>query len=525
MTTNFNRIIITYGSESGNAKRLARNLSKATHFNSFNLKLVELNHIPLTRLTSKDMVLVVTSTFGDGEPPGNADSFATQLANVESIPAFKFAIFAIGDVAYANFCQFGQFLDTQFDSKGAKRIINRVDADIDYHPFFQQWTKTIAAVIAGDLEIGHQLQLKVSSYSETSPHSAKVISVSQLNAGSSGVYHIEFDISASGMNYRTGDLLYVLPDIKSELLLNLAQWFNNEQVIELFKGKELRLLSKTLLSTLANHSDNSSLKDMLKMSNKIALSDYLYNRDLLDVLKDCGNPGFITPADLSEALTPQAPRAYSIASYGQYNDNKLNPAKVSLCIREVAYEFEGRIHLGTVSHRLCHCKAGDKVSLFIRPNPVFHLKDNSEKPIIMIGAGTGIAPYIGFLQQIEKQQSSPHTLLIFGERHQQQDFLYQTQLEEWLKNGVLNQLVSAFSRDQKQKFYVQDAIIKHGRIIWSLLQSDAIVYVCGSKVNLEKSVTQALMEVAHLHGNLSLEQAQEYISQLSDTERYRRDLY
>lgn len=525
MSTNFERVIIAYGSESGNAERLARKLSQAACFSSVKLKLVELNHIQLACLTGEDLLLVVASTFGDGEPPGNADGFAIQLANIVRIPPFKYALFAIGDVAYTHFCQFGQTLDTQFADKGAIRVINRVDADIDYTLFFQQWMATVAAVFAGNLDAGHQLQLKVSAYSQTSPHQAKVISVSRLNTHSPDVYHIELDISASGMNYRTGDLLYVLPNNKSKLLLNLAQWFDDERVIRLLQGKELRLLSKSLLRTLANQSNNSSLKDKLKIRNKLALFDYLYGRDLLDVLRDCGDPGFISVATLSELLPPQAPRAYSIASYGQYHDNQAHPTRVSVCIRAVVYEFEERLHFGAVSHELCHSKVGDEVSVFIRPNPGFHLKDNADTPIIMIGAGTGIAPYIGFLQQIEKQQSSSHTLLIFGERYRQRDFLYQSQLENWRSQGVLNQLVTVFSRDQASKRYVQHAMLEQGKEIWSLLTRNAVVYVCGSKANLGQSVDQTLTSIVQQQGDLSLEQAQEYIKQLSDSERYCQDLY
>lgn len=525
MATNFNRIIIAYGSESGNAERLSRNLSKCPCFQSEKLELVDLNQLQLTTLIASDLLLVITSTFGDGEPPSNADNFSVRLENINHLPPVQYAVFAIGDVAYTNFCKFGQDVDMQLSAKNAKRIINRVDTDTAYNVFFQQWKDTVCAVVAGDTQIGHQLQLKVTSYNESSPHPAKIMSLSPLNTSSSLIYQLELDISKSGMNYRAGDLLYVVPENKCQLILDLATWFNDEQIIKLLQGKELRLLSKSLLRMLANKSDNDVLKDKLKMRNKLALADYLYGRDLLDVLQDCGEPGFISLTELIDALPQQTPRAYSIASSGSYYSNENNPTQVNLCIREVSYEFNQRSHFGAASHGIRHNQPGGTINVFVRPNPSFHLEYNSVTPIIMIGAGTGIAPYIGFLQQIEKQKVQPKTLLIFGERNQKYDFLYQAQLEEWLNNSVLNQLVTAFSRDQKQKYYVQNAVVEQGEKIWSLLSNNAIVYVCGSKANLGEAVEQALLSVILQHGRLSLEQAQDYITQLSDSDRYRCDLY
>lgn len=524
MTTNFKRVIIAYGSESGNAEQLAGKLNKLSCFDSVNLELVDLNQLQLQTLSTEDFVLVVTSTFGDGEPPGNADKFAEQLVTCDELPPFKYAIFALGDVAYANFCKFGQDIDFQFNNKGAIRAVNRVDADIDYHAFFRQWIGTVRAVFAGDSQLGQTLHLKVTSYSEASPHQAIIRNVSRLNTSSSGVYHIELDINGSGMNYRAGDLLYVLPDNQPELLQALAVWFNNKQTYQLLQDKELRLLSKPLLRTLAKKSNNISLKGMLKVRNKAALADYLYGRDLLDVLQDCGDSGFISLPELVEELPQIAPRAYSISSGGQ---RKLNghPTRVSLCIRNIAYEFEGRMHYGAASDWLCHGKAGDCVSVFVRPNPDFHLDGNASYPIIMIGAGTGIAPYIGFLQQLEMQKQQQETLLIFGERYQQHDFLYQSGLERWLEQGILNHLITAFSRDQEQKRYVQHAIIEQGEKIWSLLAEGAVVYVCGSKENLAKEVFDALASIVLKHGELSLEEAGGYISELSENGRYRQDLY
>ncbi len=524
MATNCNQAFIAYGSESGNAEQLARKLLQYSCFNSIALKLVSLNQLPLQRLTETDFVLIISSTFGDGEPPSNAEQFAELLTTTEDLNPFQYAIFSLGDVAYLNFCKFGRDIDIQLQSKGAIRAINRVDADIDYQAFFQQWIEVVASVFAGNTTIGAQLQLRVTSYNEASPHKAEIINILRLNSRSAGVYHIDIDISQSGMNYRAGDLLYVQPNNQTALLQAIATWYGDKQAIKLLRDKELRLLSKSLLRTLAKRSDNISLQTKLKVRNKEALANYLYGRDLLDILQDCGDKNFITLADLAHELPLQAPRAYSICSSGQQKTNS-NPTQVSVCIRDIAYEFDQRMHYGTASHWLCQAKSGDKINIFVRSNPNFHLEANQKKPIIMIGSGTGIAPYIGFLQQLETQNQQLETLLIFGERYQKYDFLYQTELERWLKLGILNHLATTFSRDQKQKHYVQHAMIDHAEQIWTLLDKGALVYVCGNKDNLAKAVTNALISITLQFSDRSFTQAEDYITELINSGRYRQDLY
>ena len=525
MTAKFNRVIIARGSVTGNAEDLSRQLSRCPCFASENMTLVDLDQVQLTELASNDLLLIVTSTFGDGDPPDNAFEFFLQLRKIEAVPSFQFAVFALGDITYTNFCQFGKDVDTQLADKGAARIINRVDADIDFSDFFYQWKDTVCAVMAGSSQQAEALNLHVVSYDENSPHPAEIISLSPLNKGANLIYQLELDIKGSGMNYRAGDLLYVMPENKCQLSLDLAVWFNDDRAIALLQGKELRLLGKSLLRVLANKSNNEDLKKNLKMRHKLLLADYLYGRDLLDVLQDCGEPGFISLAELVDILPEQTPRAYSIASSGKYFSNGEEQTQVNLCIREVAYEYNQRSHFGAASHGIRHNRAGGMINVFIRSNPSFHLEYESDKPIIMIGAGTGIAPYIGFLQQIEKQSIQPETLLVFGERYRQKDFLYQEQLEQWLENGILNQLVTAFSRDQEEKFYVQDAMIEHGEKLWSLLSQGAIIYICGSKKNLGKAIDQALILILLEYSGLSLEEAEDYIVQLSDNKRYHRDLY
>ena len=525
MLNDLEQILIAYGSESGNAESLAKQLNSNSFPTQIKIDLVELNKVQLTSLNSKVLLLIITSTFGDGEPPGNADTFLASLEDHQKPLPFQYAVFALGDVAYSNFCRFGQQLDLLLSEKGATRIINRVDADLDYRAFFAQWANTLNTVLEGNNEIGHQLNLQVKPYNEATPHIARIIEVKKLNIGEPGVYSVLIDITGSNMNYRAGDLLYIIPPSQPEQLLNgLSAWFN-VNVTEQLKDKELRLISKSTLRTLAKKSKNSELKEKLKTKNKQALADYLYGRDILDILEDCENPEFISLDELTQLLPKQTPRAYSISSSGIALDDQKGITTVSLCIRDIAYELNTRLHVGTCSHYLANCKSGDELSVFIRSNPEFHLDDDLNVPIIMIGAGTGIAPYIGFLQQRQIQESRADAALFFGERNTENDFLYKYELDNWLEQYVLTELITAFSRDQAQKYYVQDAMVKNGSMIWDYLQRGAIIYVCGSKDNLAKPIDQALINIAQEHGGLSFEQAEQNIMQLSATDRYRKDLY
>jgi len=528
MTTNFKRVIVSYGSQSGNAQRLARALIE-THFSTtITLELVALNDLAPETIGSNDLLLVISSTFGDGEPPANAEDFIQKLQHCQTLSNFEYAVFGLGDVAYPRFCQFGKALDAALAQAGAIRVINRVDADTNYQQFFKQWLTTIDALLAGDTEIGLSLTLQVTPYSEHQPHLASISSVDKLNTGQSTVYQIDIDISGSGMRYRAGDLLYVLSDDDQMLLRQLANWFADDRAISAFANKELRLLNKALLRTIARKSGCTALKNNLKQSNKDQLAEYLYPRDLLDVLKDqsseqMADEPFISIDDLADALSTRSPRVYSIASCGL-----MHPDQVSLCIRQVAYEFANRKHFGSASHWLSNAAVGQKVKVFTRSNPEFHLADQQQTPIIMLAAGTGVAPYIGFLQQLSQQVqrgSSRNSLLFFGERYRQHDYLYQSQLQTWQEQQVLQKVITVFSRDQPHKRYVQHALLENGAQVWQLLQAGALLYVCGSRKNLEKSIDQALLQIAQTHGQRSPEQAQDYLASLYNKAVIRRDLY
>jgi len=510
------RIVIGYGSESGNARGLTQRLLRLPLLQPYELAVQDLNNLDLATLTPRDRLVIVSSSFGDGDPPANAERFIDQLNQQTDLNGLQYAIFGLGDTAYPTFCGFTKVLDAALLAKQAKPFINRVDADTDFEGFFDTWCDTLAAVLGGDKRAGQTLNLQVTAYGENAAWPARVISRTRLNGTAPYAQQIRLDIEGSGIKYRAGDNLYVLAQNDPQLLTHIGAWFGRDDAPALLATKELRQLGKSLLRDIAKVSQHETLKGLLKVSARKELEAYLYGKDLLDVLSDFCEPGQVSLDELVEWLPDNLPRAYSIASHD-------NPNYVDLCIREVAYTLGDRQRRGTATGYL----VGDnpQVQVFVRSNPRFHLPKQVEHPLLLIGTGTGIAPLIALLEQLEQQPGSAPTCLIFGDRHRDSDFLYQSRLEGWQQQGVLDQVLTAFSRDSDRRYYVQDAMIEHGAYLWQMLSQGAHLYVCGNKNNLERAIDQALATVAMTFGQLSEEAALEYVADLSVSERVHKELY
>ncbi|MEM9214102.1 MAG: sulfite reductase flavoprotein subunit alpha [Cyanobacteria bacterium P01_F01_bin.150] len=522
----FERTILAFGSESGNAKQLAKRLSNQLQQQSQDVSCENLDDLNLDHLDSNDLLLVITSTFGDGAPPGNARAFAKQLSAIPTVSPFQYAVFGLGDVGYPKFCEFGKTVDSGLSEKGARRLVNRVDADLDYPYFFTRWEHCISDILAGKRNDGLDLTLKVEAYSESRPYLATVNSVEPLNDGSNGdrseenhteaIYHIDLNLCNSDINYRAGDLLYVIPDDDANLHAELADWFGPDEDMALLAGKELRILGKSLLRGLATASSNKALKENLKVKNKAALAEYLHGRDLLDVLGDCGEPGFIGVTALAKLLPSQKARAYLVASCGVAEGGSKD--SVHLCVRDVTYQTFGRNHNGAASHSLCQAQPGNQLKVFVRSNPEFWLAPKPTEPVLMIGEGTGIAPYIGFLQAIENASDTRETMLILAGQHQAKDFPYQSSLTQWLERGVLNKLKTAFSTDPAQ-YNVQQALLDAAPTIYQMLENHAHIYICGSKQMLDKPVDEALQKIIQSQGMCDEVEADDCLQQLYNDAR------
>jgi sulfite reductase (NADPH) flavoprotein alpha-component len=512
------RIIIGYGSESGNAQGLTQRLLRQAFLQPFELVAQDLNSLDLNTLRPTDRLVIVSSSFGDGEPPANAERFLEHLSRSGPLAHLRYAIFGLGDTTYPTFCGFTKGLDRLLQDKHASAFINRVDADSDFEDFFNAWCTAFDAVLHGDSQAGTTLYLQVSAYGEQAAFASRVIACTPLNKTPPHAYQVRLDIEGSGIRYRAGDNLHVLAPNDPHLLADIAHWLGDDSAVQQLRTKELRQLSKAVLREIARLCSQDSLKNLLKVSNRKALETYLYGKDLLDILTDFCSPSSITLLILVEVLTERLPRAYSIASHS-------HPQHVDLCIREVTYTLAGRQRVGTASGHLAQAQPKAEVDIFARSNPRFHLPKGSDFPLVLIGAGTGIAPLIGLLEQRELEGAESSACLIFGDRRRASDFLYQERIARWQGLGILEQVFTAFSRDGEWRYYVQDAIVEHGAYLWQLLEQGAHLYLCGNKHNLENAIDQALVSVAGTFGQLSHAAAEEYLANLNACGRVHKELY
>jgi len=476
------RVLVGYGSESGNARALAHRLGSLPALRVYAPQVLPFNDIDVSALGAGDVLLALSSSFGDGEAPANGERFAEALRQAPALPGLRYAVFGLGDIGYPRFCGFTKALDALLGERQAAPILNRVDADASYEQFFQRWAPVVGEVLTGNPEAGRDLHLQVTAYGEADPFTAPVIERRRLCRSEPAAWHIELDLRGSGIAYRAGDTLHAIAPNDPGLLESLARWYGDARAVELLRHKELRVIGKGVLRELARLGGSEVLKGLLKVSQRQALEAYLHGNDMLDVLMDHATPESVPLARLEELLSPCLPRAYSIAS--------ASTDTVALCIREVAYHHRGRLRRGTATSWLLH---GDgSVRVYCRSNPGFHLPDDPSAPLLLIGTGTGIAPLMGLVNELQASGSRREVHLLFGEKHRAHDFLYQDVLQGWLETGTLATLRTAFSRDGHDKYYVQHVLAEQADTVRHLLARGAHLYLCGNRQHLEGAIQQAL---------------------------------
>ncbi|MEM9136216.1 MAG: flavodoxin domain-containing protein [Cyanobacteria bacterium P01_F01_bin.42] len=516
----FDRTILAFGSESGNAAHLAKDLATRLQETSKECSCGDLNNLHLASLDADDLLLVITSTFGDGDPPGNARAFAEQLSKISSVSPFQYAVFGIGDVSYPQFCRFGQAVDASLYEKGARRLVNRVDADLDYQSFFTVWESCLSDIIAGKKRDGLDLSLRVEAYSESRPYLARVNHIEPLPSPSGDVYNVNLDIQNSGIYYRAGDLLHLLPGDDAALYSELADWFGDDGDVSPLAGKELRVLGKSLLRGLANASNNSVLKQNLKFKNKSTLAEYLYGRDLLDVLQDCGNPGFISIEELAALLPMRSARPYLIASCGVTEGGSRD--SVDICIRRVAYSKSDRHYRGSASHALCQAQAGDSFQVFVRSNPEFWLDQTQSGPVLMIGSDTGISAHVGLLHALENSSIKREAILVVDSTSEHP---YESKLTAWIQKGVLKVVKTTSTADLEAENQVAQALFDSASDIYQMIEHQAHIYICGQKRSLDTPIDQSLRTIMQQQGNFSEVQAQDRLQKIYAEKRIHKILY
>lgn len=540
------QVCVLSASQTGNAKGVADKLAERLQAEGVKVTRTALKDYKAKNIAAEKVVLLVTSTQGEGEPPEEG-VLLLKLLNGKKAPkldGLQFAVLGLGDSSYPNFCQAGKDFDRRFGELGGERLLARVDADLDFKAAADKWLEDVVALIKEKNAAASQAVVPAAStaeptpvrgeseYSKENPFPATLMTNQRITDRSAekDVRHLELDLSGSDLTYQAGDVLGVWfendPALVAETVEALGLKGDEEVTVDgrLFTLAEalrtkLELTQNTpaFVKGYAESAKNKKLNAIVKDSEK--LQNFVQKTPLVDVLHEF--PATVTPEAFVELLRPLTPRLYSISS---------SPAEVGeevhLSVGVVRFEYNGKARAGGASSYLVDRVEEDGlVRVFVERNDNFRLPQDNTKPIIMIGSGTGIAPFRAFVQQRAADEAEGKNWLIFGNQHFALDFLYQTEWQQFAKDGFLHKYDFAWSRDQKQKIYVQDKMREQSAEFWQWLQEGAYVYVCGDAARMAKDVDKALLEIIAEQGGLSAEEAEEYLDGLREDKRYQRDVY
>jgi len=538
-------ITLLYGSETGNAQGLAEIFEERLSNIGHNVTLKAMDEFKSKNLKNVEDLFIITSTQGEGDPPDNAAELHEFIhgRKAPKLEGVRFSVLALGDQTYEFFCQTGKDFDKKLEELGAERLYERVDCDVDYEEDAEKWMANVINTIDSAPE-GTQSEQVVSEsiksakekkYSKANPYQAEVLENINLNGRGSNkeTRHIEFLLDNFGEEYEVGDCLVVLPQNDPalvELLMSTLGWDPGDQIQISEDGDTISLeealtsyfeitkLTRPLLQNAAAYFDNEALEDKVQDSEWI--QNYIEGRDFIDLLNDFP-PEELEPEDLYQILRKLPPREYSISSSYQSL-----PDEVHITVGAVRYNTHGRDRSGVCSVQFAErIQPGDTVPIYLKRNPNFKFPKNGDTPVIMIGPGTGIAPFRAHMQEREEYGYKGNTWLFFGDQHFTTDFLYQTEWQEWLKDGFLEKMNVAFSRDTDQKVYVQHRIAEHSKEFNEWLEKGASIYICGDEKNMAKDVHQAIRNVLVKEQNLTEEDAESYLKQMKKDKRYQRDVY
>jgi sulfite reductase (NADPH) flavoprotein alpha-component len=544
------KLTILYGSHTGNGKKIAEQAAEAAASRGLKPEVRDMNDYPGRQLAQEQNLLVIVSTHGEGEPPVSAEELHQFLGGPRApkLPKLKFAVLALGDTSYIHFCQTGKDFDQRLAALGATRLLDRIDADVAYKPAAAHWvTATLDKITASQAPAGSPALAATAGtsaavvaepqptaqFSADNPWPAKVLETIQLNGRGSDkeTHHIELDLVGSGLTYAPGDALAVVPVNHHPLVeevLRAGRLSDTAPVqlgteslplaAALASRRELTVLTRDVLERYAALAPHAELRGLLADTSR--LQPYLYGRDVADLLTDFPTDQ-LTPQALADTLRPLPTRAYSIAS-----SLLAHPDEVHLTVGAVRYQAHGRQKQGVCSSLLADRVAvGDEVRVFVERNEYFKLPKDPTADIIMVGAGTGIAPFRAFVEERVELGASGRNWLLFGNPHFTTDFLYQAEWQQHLKRGGLAKLDVAFSRDQQEKIYVQDRLLENSRDVFGWLENGAQFYVCGDKTRLGQAVQTALAKVVQKEAGLSPEEAAAYVKNLQKQRRYLEDVY
>ncbi|WEP44507.1 NADPH-dependent assimilatory sulfite reductase flavoprotein subunit [Cronobacter dublinensis subsp. infanticibi] len=538
-------ITLISASQTGNARRVAEALRDDLLAAQLNVNLVNAGDYKFKQIAQEKLLVIVTSTQGEGDPPEEAVALHKFLLSKKApkLEGAAFAVFGLGDTSYERFCQAGKDFDTRLAELGGERLLDRVDADVEYQAAAQAWRQRVVDVLKARVPKETPSQAAFTSsgavnlvdstpYTKEAPLTA-TLSMNQKITGrhsQKDVRHIEIDLGDAGLRYQPGDALGVWyqndPALVQELLELL--WLKGDETVTV-DGKTLTLsealqwhfeLTVNTAAIVENYATLTRSETLLPLvGDKAKLQHYAASTPIVDMVRFA--PAQLEAGQLIGLLRPLTPRLYSIASSQAEVENEAH-----ITVGVVRFEIEGRARAGGASSYLAdRLEEEGEVRVFIEHNDNFRLPAAPETPVIMIGPGTGIAPFRAFMQQREADGATGKNWLFFGNPHFTEDFLYQVEWQRYVKEGLLNRIDLAWSRDQDHKIYVQDKIREQGAELWRWIQEGAHIYVCGDANRMAKDVEQALLEVIAAYGEMDAEAADEYLSELRVERRYQRDVY
>ncbi|WP_043667714.1 diflavin oxidoreductase [Streptomyces xylophagus] len=530
---------VLFGTQTGNAEFLADELVAGARSRGLGSTATPLDAVTPAQLAAMSHVLVVTSTYGEGELPDNAGLFweALQSDTAPRLEGLRYAVLGLGDRGYDDFCQAAKLIDTRLEQLGAGRLHERLDCDVDFEEPAAEWTTTVLDRLVAETgatgSTGGSTEAVVprprSTWNKRTPYRSRLAVNRLLSSPHSAkeIRHYEFDLGDSGITYEAGDALAVVPlnddGLVGALLEHLGATGDEEAAQALRTGSEIRTPSKELIADLVERAPSSELAAVVAHGDRSDLDSWLWGRDILDLLRDAGPAATPSLSELLPLLRPLQARQYSISS-----SPLAHPDRIHLTVASVRYgNAHHRRYEGVASTYLADRTGGadTAVDIYVQPNASFGVPADDSAPMVMIGPGTGIAPFRGFLHERAARGASGRNWLFFGDRHRETDFVYEDELTQLRERGVLTELDLAFSRDQAEKVYVQTRMRERSRELYGWLEDGAHVYVCGDASRMAKDVEAALLGVVAEQRGRGDDDAAEYLADLRRAKRYVRDVY
>ena len=532
-------VTILVGSQTGNAEGCAKKMAKELNGGRFETEVVDMGQYDSGRLAGEKNLLIITSTYGDGEPPDNAADLY-EFIHSDKAPEMKgvrYSVLSLGDTEYPDFCKCGIDFDNRLEALGAERFYERVDCDVDYDEPFAAWRKGIVESLGGAqlATTPAAVEEEVVPYGKKNPFPSPILRNYNLNGAGAEkeTHHVELSLEGSGMEYVVGDALGVCPvnpEEQVDEILNSLPFNTNEEVPlpgggeaslreALTTSYDIRSLTPKLLQAWQERSGSPFLRSVVETQDRKVMNEFCWGRELIDLVTEY-------PADFSDGeefltvLKKLQPRLYSISS-----SPNAHPGEVHLTIAIVRYHSHGRQRGGVCSTFLADRSEGLQPGSFVHHNKAFRLVEDDNAPIIMVGPGTGVAPFRAFLEERRVRGATGKNWLLFGNPYRKTDFLYEEEFIQMQKEGVLSRLDLAFSRDQEQKIYVQHRMEEEGALMWEWLEGGACFYVCGDASRMAKDVDASLHRVVEKHGGKSEDEARDYVKAMKKERRYQRDVY